>query len=542
MKARHVGNGARQAGAGRGLAGWAGVARIAAAPGAGEGGGPRRSSGWSAGGRAILLAVLVVGFGGVAGWCAAPRAAPLADAIERRDRAAVRALLADANVNAAQVDGMTALHWAVYHEDTELAKMLLKAGAVVGAANRYEVTPLALACTNGQAAMIELLLGAGADANATLRGGETPLMTAARTGRVAPVKALLARGAAVNTKLAGGQTALMWAAAEGHVAVVQGLLAAGADFGAAVDTGLNAMLFAVRAGQIDVVRALHAAGVDIDAVTTPTRTGNKLPRKGTSALTLAVENGHFEVAALLLDLGANPNDLRSGYGPLHILSWIRKPDIGEDEGDPIPEDHGTVTSEEFVRKLVLKGADVNLRLTGGPSSGGRINRKGCTPLMLAADTADTALMQLLVALGADPTITNADGCTPLMAAAGLGTRSVEEEAGTDDEAIVAVDYLLSLGADINAVSNLGDTAMHGAAFANFPKTVKHLDKRGAKIEIWNVKNKKGWTPLLVAEGHRFGNFKPSFETIAAFHDLFRAYGLPVPPATPPVPVAGYKAP
>jgi ankyrin repeat protein len=248
------------------------------------------------------LAVLVVGFGGVAGWCATPQAAPLADAIERRDRAAVRALLADANVNAAQVDGMTALHWAVYHEDTELAKMLLKAGAVVGAANRYEVTPLALACTNGQGAMIELLLGAGADANATLRGGETPLMTAARTGRVAPVKALLARGAAVNTKLAGGQTALMWAAAEGHVAVVQVLLAAGAEFGAAVDTGLNAMLFAVRAGQIEVVRALHAAGVDINAVTTPTRTGNKLPRKGTSALTLAVENGHFEVAALLLDL------------------------------------------------------------------------------------------------------------------------------------------------------------------------------------------------------------------------------------------------
>lgn len=77
-----------------------------------------------------------------------------------------------------------------------------------------------------------------------------------------------------------------------------------------------------------------------------------------------------------------------------------------------------------------------------------------------------------------------------MAAAGLGTRAVEEEAGTEDEAVEAVTYLLSLGADLNTVSAIGDTAMHGAAFANFPKVIKLLDAKGAKLEVWNTKNKK----------------------------------------------------
>jgi ankyrin repeat protein len=141
-------------------------------------------------------------------------------------------------------------------------------------------------------------------------------------------------------------------------------------------------------------------------------------------------------------------------------------------------------------------------------------------------------MRILVEAGADPTITNVDGCTPLMAAAGLGTRSAEEEAGTDDEAVEAVSYLLGLGADIDAVAGTGDTAMHGAAFANFPKVVKLLAARGAKIEVWNRKNKRGWTPLLIAEGHRYGNFKPSFETIAAIKRVMLAAGVtPPPPAS-----------
>lgn len=471
---------------------------------------------------------------------AAPNAR-LADAIEKKDFAAVRILLGDSDVNAAQADGMTALHWAAHHDDLDTAKALLAARANPKAENRYGVTPLALACTNGSAAMIALLLEAGADPNAALHGGETPLMTAARTGNVDAVKALLARGAAVDARLPQGQTALMWAAADGHFEVVQALLAAGADFRTPLESGFTPMLFAVRGGHTPIVRALLKAGVDINEAVQPTRGGRKYLRKGASALTTAIENGHFELAALLVDLGANPNDQRSGYAPLHILSWIRKPDRGEDEGDPVPEGSGSLTSEQLIRALVAKGANVNAQLTGGPSGGGRIARKGCTPFMLAADTADTPFMRLLVELGADPTIMNVDACTPLMAAAGLGTRSADEEAGTEDEAVEAVDYLLGLGADINAVSANGDTAMHGAAFANFPKVVKLLAARGAKIDVWYQKNKRGWTPLLIAEGHRYGNFKPSFETIAAIKEVLIANGITPPPPTPMVPVKGYEA-
>src|SRR5262245_60201691 len=113
---------------------------------------------------------------------AASRAA-LADAVEKQDAAAIRALIGDSDVNAAQVDGMTALHWAVHHDDLATAKALLAAKANPNAENRYGVTPLSLACTNGNTPMLALLLDAGAKANAPLRGGETPLMTAARTGR-----------------------------------------------------------------------------------------------------------------------------------------------------------------------------------------------------------------------------------------------------------------------------------------------------------------------------------------------------------------------
>src|SRR2546428_2191074 len=126
---------------------------------------------------------------------------PLADAAEAMDRASIRSLLKRrVDVNAPQVDGMTALHWVAYQDDTEVAKLLVNAGADVKAENRYGVTPLSLACQNGNTALVELLLEAGANANTTLRGGETVLMTAARTGRTGSVKALLSRGAKVDWK------------------------------------------------------------------------------------------------------------------------------------------------------------------------------------------------------------------------------------------------------------------------------------------------------------------------------------------------------
>src|SRR5436309_352532 len=147
----------------------------------------------------------------VASLSAAGSRAPLADAAEKMDRVRVRTLLERrVDVNAPQIDGMTALHWAAYQDDLETAELLVRAGANVKAANRYGVTPLSLACTNGNGALVELLLNAGADPNTALPGGETALMTAARTGKLASVKALLFHGARVDDKdERRGQTALM---------------------------------------------------------------------------------------------------------------------------------------------------------------------------------------------------------------------------------------------------------------------------------------------------------------------------------------------
>ncbi len=465
--------------------------------------------------------------------------ARLADAAKKMDRAAIRALLEQrSDVNAPQVDGTTALHWAAYQDDLETAQLLVRAGANVKAANRNGMTPLALACTNGNAAMIELLLKAGADPNSVFPGGETALMTAARAGKVGAVKVLLLRGADANAKESRGQTALMWAAAEGHVEVVEALIQAKADFRARLDSGFTPLLFAMREGRIGVVRSLLKAGADVnETIETRQARGPRLgyrgPRTGTSALILAVTNGHYELAAVLLDAGANPNAAGPGYTALHAITHVRKP--GGGDNDPAPQGSGNMSSLELVKKLVARGANVNARMTRRVNFGlTSLNTLSATPFLLAAKTADAELMRALAALGADPLLPNVDNSTPLMAAAGLGTRSPGEDAGTESEVLEAVQVSLDLGNDINAVDNNGETAMHGAAYKNLPAVVELLAAKGAKIEIWNRKNKQGWTPLAIAEGYRFGNFKPSPDTVAAFHRVMGAAGA----STVVEPVAG----
>jgi uncharacterized protein len=481
---------------------------------------------------AFLIVVAVSG--------AAPRAAtdaPLADAAEKMDRAKVQALIEKrVPIDAAQADGMTALMWAAYHDDARMAEALVRAGANVKAANRYGVTPLSLACTNGSTAIAGLLLEAGADPNAASPGGETPLMTAARTGAGDVVRILLARGAAVDARDdRRGQTPLMWAAAEGHAEVARQLIEAGAGVTTRLPSGLTPLLLAVREGRLAVVRVLLQAGADVNdtiPVDGPRRRayGGPLPRAGVSALLLAVMNAHFELAAHLLDAGADPDAALPGYTVLHAMSVVRDPGIGDN--DPPPPGSGTMSSLELVKKLVAKGADVNAKMTKKVNlNNTRLNEIGATPFLLAALTADAALMRTLVDLGADPLLPNIDKSTPLMIAAGLATRSPGEDAGTEAAVLEAVQLALSLGADINAVDNNGETAMHAAAYKNLPKVVKFLAGNGAKIDRWNKENRFGWTPLAIAAGYRFGNFKPSAETEAAVREVMIAAGV-----TPPLKV------
>ena len=482
------------------------------------------------------ISLLVIVFAGVG--LAAERPT-LADAVERRDQAHVRSLLkGGADVNAIQPDGTTALHWAAYNEDAETAALLVKAGANVNAANHFGVPPLAMACANGNAAVVRLLLDAGADPNAAMKGGETVLMMASRSGNVDAVKALLVHGARHDATERRGQTALMWAAAEGHAAVVRALIEAGADVNATLDSGFTPFLFAVREGRIDVVRVLLEHGIDVNA---PLRRRDKTPEgpannaayrvsgRAPSPLLLAVQNGHFELAIALVDAGANPNDVQMGFTPLHALSWVRKPDSSDVSDPATPAGSGHLTSLQFVREIVKRGADVNFRLSAGtpkvPNTSSRINSEGATPFLLAADRADVPLMRVLLELGADPLMPNLMGTTPLMAAAGLGTTEPLEEAGEEPEALEAVKILLDRGADVNAVDTSGNTAMHGAAYAAYPSVVKLLAERGADPQIWKERNKDGVTPLFAAEGFIGRLPRPDKPTIEAVTKLMLAAGL-----------------
>jgi ankyrin repeat protein len=454
--------------------------------------------------------------------------APFIDAVKRGAGAKTRALIkAGADVNAAEADGTTPLHWAVHRDDTEMARVLLASGARAKAVNRYGVAPLALACINGSAAMAALLIDAGADPNAEVAEGETALMTAARSGALPLVKTLVARGASINVREDWrGQSALMWAAAEGHTEVVEALLEAGGDLGARSNGGFTPLLFAAREGRVAVARTLLDRGADVNDALRPA------PRKpaaepapeaqGVTALILAAGNAHYDLATLLLERGADPNAAPRGWTALHQMSWVRKAGIAG-SNNPAPEGSGEMDSLEFVRRLVKHGADVNARVTKRPPAGiTRLNMIGGTPFLLAARTADAEFMRVLAELGADPLATNADGTAPLLVAAGIGTAAPGEDPGTEPEVLEAVRVALELGADINGVDKNGDTAMHGAASKHVPSVVEFLARSGARVEVWNQKNKEGFTPLRIAEGvHRGMNILSSPVTAAAIRKVLQ---------------------
>ena len=480
---------------------------------------------------AVALGLFLLPGGSIAG----AADAPLFDAVRANDVGRVRTLINEgADVNATEPDGTTPLHWSAYKQHAEITRLLLRGGAVVNRGNRYGVRPLSLAAITGDAPTIAALLGAGGNPNTTLMEGETVLMTAARSGNTEAVELLLNAGAHVNAQEHWkGQTALMWAAAEGHAQVIPTLVSHGADLSLRSKRGFSPLLFAAREGQTDVVQTLLEAGADLTeqlSINSTLTAGGVEQRRasnaGLNAFLLAAGSAHFELAAYLLDRGANPNAAPRGWTALHQLSWVRKAGIAG-SNNPAPEGSGAMTSLEFARKLIDHGADLDARVTTRPPSGiTGLNFIGGTPFLLAARTGDAEYMRLLADMGADPTVSNADGSTALMVAAGLGTSSPGEDPGTEAEVLEAVQVALDLGLDIDAVDEKGETAMHGAAYKHLPRVITLLGESGADINVWHSQNSRGATPLDIAVGmHRGMNILSSPATADAIREVMRAAGV-----------------
>src|SRR6267142_552618 len=377
-----------------------------------------------------------------------------ADAAQRKDAAALRALVKQrADVNAAQPDGTTALHWATHWNDAELVDLLLRAGANAKAVNRYGATPLSEAAASGSGAMIEALLRAGADPKTlTTRDGETVLMTAARAGNVDAVKILLDRGADANARETyKGQTALMWAASERHPEIVKLLLVHGADWkvrsfdretkvprlSAASSIspiargGFTALSFSAREGDIESARVMLDGGVDI----------NYGDVDNTSALIVSIMNKQYTFAKFLIDRRADIN-VAGGYGRTALYAIV---DIRNEDWSTLPnrKAEDPLPSLEIVNQLLSRGANVNATLTAplpgrsGMDYGDTILGPSTTPLMRAARAGDATVMRLLLEKGADARLMTKEGNTALMFAAGVGYRD-KNTPGSEHDALEAL--------------------------------------------------------------------------------------------------------
>jgi len=475
--------------------------------------------------------------------------ATLVDAAAGRDRAAAfAALAAGEDATAVGPDGTTALHWAAYHNDVELAGRLIEAGADVGASNAFGSTPFSEAATIANPAMLELLLGAGAAVDAAGPDGQTALMVVARGGRVDAARVLLGAGADVNARETWReQTALMWAAAQRHPEMVALLIEHGAELDARSHVndwprqvtaeprrmyrpfgGLTPLMFAARSGCPDCARHLVEAGADPD-LSDP---------KGVTPLFLAVDNLHFDTAAYLIAAGANPNKWDWwGRTPLYSAVDLNTLPHG---GRPDRPSLDTTTSLEIVEQLLEAGANPNIQLKlyapwrhiGDDRGCDSMLTTGATPLLRAAKTFDSGAIRLLIEHGAHLELPNEGGITPLMAAAGFGSVECDPRGygpgiphyltpDVEQKAIEALALLLDAGADINArttsrlagARSAGRTALFGAAFWGWNDVARYLVERGARIDVADA---QGLTPIDSALGRAGGHGRGS--TIEVFAD------------------------
>jgi ankyrin repeat protein len=253
---------------------------------------------------------------------------------------------------------------------------------------------------------------------------------------------------------------------------------------------LTALILAARQGSIEASEKLIAAGADL-AVTEP--------QYLFTALQTAIFNGHYALAKLLLEKGANAND-----GSLYIVMEMRN--LATYSNRPNPPDAERGVSHMDIAKLLLdKGADPNapyLKTIPPRQAQGNINvAAGATPLYRAVRAIDLAAVQLLVERGANPSQAIKDGSTPMMAAAGLGApRGGDEEvteAGDRNDPIDVMKVLLAKGANVNAANEQGMTPLHYAAQRGSDRIIEFLASQGARFD---VKNKQGRSPLDLARG------------------------------------------
>lgn len=488
--------------------------------------------------------------------CSAAGAQPrLADLIQSGDRtAALAQIRTGVDVNAAQGDGTTPLHWAVYKVDAELVDALLARGAQPSAENKYGSTPLAEAVKLGDVKLTRKLLDAGADVEAQNADGQTALMLAARAGALDVAKLLIERGANVNsTEAWREQTALMWAVDGNYAELAQLLIDHGADVHARASSnewrtqitseprgqyrprgGLTALLYAARSGCTRCVRGLLEAGADVDQPNPD----------GVAPLMVALDNFHFDTARVLLDAGANPHRWDWwGRTPLYVAV-----DMNSYAGRP-QQTTSETSGLDIIRRLLEAGVNPNSQLNmHRPGRGGNSSRfvddlltTGATPLLRAAIGHDVAAVRLLLEHGALVDLPNVMGVTPLMGAAGMGIsqrdRRLDLAGDVQARVIATLDVLVAAGADVNArvtdiesrsariaristmTDRLGQTALFGAVKFGWTNVVEWLLAHGA---VANVRDAAGKTPLDAALGRIGGRDNVVSEEIA---NILRSHGV-----------------
>lgn len=473
----------------------------------------------------------------------------LADRIQAGDRRAALAMIAEgADVNLAQPDGTTPLHWAAYRVDRELVLALLRKGARAHVVNTYGASPLAEAVRVANVELVGMLLEAGTDANVANEDGQTALMLAARTGNVAVAKLLVQHGAEVNRREQyRDQSAVMWAAAQGHADMVAFLVSLKADLTIrAKDNywmtqisseprvqyrptgGLTPLLYAARAGCLGCVTAMVQGGADVD----------RPNPDGMTPMLMALDNGHPGVARYLLERGANPHTWDWwGRTPLYVAVTMR----GGRDSRPGPRSSESLA---LVNALLEAGVNPNPQLAfKEPSRGGRDNRfgddlltTGATPLLRAAQTFDNDVVRALLSRGARVDLPTASGVTPFMAAAGVGTRlgSSVLGPGAPEDAVAlsleTMEILRAAGAAVNAriadITSLtariartntlsdrqGQTTLFFAAESGRAQVVRYLLDHGAKVD---VADEMGRTAIDAAGGNRGGGERAGAQAIVA---------------------------